>query len=205
MQSLSINVEDRTYVNVMESLVSEEVDRQLQGLPVRVRRYLKTEEVVTYALNRLPALYASSEKGWQYQRKLAQQDMRSKIQDAVRQGIVAVQVDPIRLSRPIQITQGSNTEAEAVLQALKGLLNKPDLDWATALRQLNALEQKRQASKPPVPEEGTRFEQTTAWRPGTYGHQISWRQRQKTPKQSSAQVAQKVPAAANGWNDVNYR
>ncbi|MEM0979788.1 MAG: late competence development ComFB family protein [Cyanobacteria bacterium P01_H01_bin.58] len=205
MQKLNVNVGDRVYVNVMENLVFEEAEQQLHGLPMRVRRYIRVEEVVTYALNRLPALYASSEKGWQYQRQLAQQDLRAKIQDAVRQGVVAVQVDPIRLSRPIQITQERDAESEAVLQTLKILFKKPELDWATALQQLHALQQKRQANATPATEKRTQFEQTAAWRPGTYGHQISWKQRQQKQTSPPAQVPQQVAKGASGWDDVHYR
>ena len=58
---------DRAYTNVMERLVAEEVARQKAKLPPKLREYIKGVEVETYALNRLPALYASSEKGWQVQ------------------------------------------------------------------------------------------------------------------------------------------
>ncbi len=211
MQELSLHTEDRTYVNVMESLVSEEVGQQLDKLPLRVRRYIKAEEVVTYALNRLPALYASSEKGLQYQRQLARRDMRSKIQDAVRQGIVAVQVDPLRLSRPLQMPQ--DKDAEAVLQALRVLLKTPDLDWASALQKLNALQQARQnnmadAAELPTPAASrNHFEQTKAWRPGTYGHEVSWhRRRQAANDKASAGQAEAATAnRAGGWDDVHYR
>ncbi|MEO1094042.1 MAG: late competence development ComFB family protein [Cyanobacteria bacterium J06638_28] len=205
MQESNINVSDRVYINVMESLVAEEVEQQLHELPVRVRRYIRVEEVATYALNRLPALYASSAKGWQYQCQFAQRDLQAKIQDAVRQGIVAVQVDPIRLSRPIQITQERDAEAEAVLQTLKILFKKPELDWATALQQLNALQQQRQANAVPETEKRTPFEPTAAWRPGTYGHQISWKQRQQKSTSSPAQVPQQVSKGGSGWDDVHYR
>ena len=59
--------DNRAYTNVMERLVAEEVERQKAKLPPKLREYIKTVEVETFALNRLPALYASSEKGWQMQ------------------------------------------------------------------------------------------------------------------------------------------
>ena len=55
-------VPKRAYINVMEMLVEEEVTKQIKGLPPRILKYLKQTEVETYALNRLPSLYASSEK-----------------------------------------------------------------------------------------------------------------------------------------------
>ncbi|HEY9887440.1 MAG TPA: late competence development ComFB family protein, partial [Candidatus Obscuribacterales bacterium] len=117
MNGVPPSAPERAYINVMESLVAQEVGQQFQAVPARIRRYLRMEEVVTYALNRLPALYASSEKGWQCQRQLAKRDLHRQIKDAVRQAIMAVQVDPLRLSQPLQVSH--NEEAEAVLQALR--------------------------------------------------------------------------------------
>lgn len=129
--------DERAYVNVMESLVAQEVGKQLLEVPAKVRRYLKMEEVVTFALNRLPAMYASSERGWQCQRQVAKRDLQRKIQNAVHQAIVAVQVDPLRLSQPINADK--NQDAEAVLEALQNLFQLPDLDWAAALKKLDNL------------------------------------------------------------------
>ena len=91
----------RAYINVMESVVVDEVNRQLHHVPGRVRRYLNVEEIVTYALNRLPTLYASSEKGVKHQQQLAKHNLGRQVESAVRQGIAAVQVDPLRLSQPL--------------------------------------------------------------------------------------------------------
>ena len=51
----------RKFHNIMEELVIEEVQRQIVGLPTRLAQYIKKVEVETYALNRLPPLYASSQ------------------------------------------------------------------------------------------------------------------------------------------------
>ena len=68
-------VPKRAYINVMEMLVEEEVTKQIKGLPPRILKYLKQTEVETYALNRLPSLYASSEKGWQHQYEKAKREL----------------------------------------------------------------------------------------------------------------------------------
>ncbi len=120
--------QQKLYINVMETLVSEEVSRQLAGLPERVAKYVKRLEVETFALNRLPALYASSEKGLQHQYDRALSECKPQIVSAVRQAFAAVQVDPIRLSQPLQLNQ----EEEAVLQALRELLHQPELTWQAA-------------------------------------------------------------------------
>ncbi|MEN8447081.1 MAG: late competence development ComFB family protein, partial [Cyanobacteria bacterium J06555_13] len=118
---------DRAYTNVMERLVAEEVARQKAKLPTKLREYIKTVEVETYALNRLPALYASSEKGWQMQYEKAGKANAEAIYKAVRQGIAAVQVDPLRASEPLSVRQSD--ESETILTAFRNMLNQPELTW----------------------------------------------------------------------------
>ncbi|MDA0267225.1 MAG: late competence development ComFB family protein [Cyanobacteria bacterium] len=152
---------DQVYTNVMETLVADEVDRQLDKLPPRVLRFIKRAEVETYALNRLPALYASSTQGFTYQRKRAQREFKVQLAEAVRQALAAVQVDPLRLSNPLDVN--ANGDAQAVLEALKTTFNRPDLDWSTALQELKRLQN--------VSQDNTASDQSrsnTAWRPGTY-------------------------------------
>lgn len=182
----------KLYVNVMELLIAEEVDRQLANLPERVSKYIKRTEVETFALNRLPALYASSEKGLQHQYDRALHEYKSQIFNAVRQAFAAVQVDPIRLSQPLQLNQ----EEEAVLQALRELLKDPDLTWKSALKEIQRLQSRRRGSSktppPPPPAPATRepsnasaesFDRYSeeqhehSWRPGTYGGHVGWKPR----------------------------
>ncbi|RZM79203.1 late competence development ComFB family protein [Leptolyngbya iicbica] len=182
----------KLYINVMEMLVAEEVSRQLAGLPERVAKYVKRLEVETFALNRLPALYASSEKGLEHQYVRALRECKPQIESAVRQAFAAVQVDPIRLSQPLHLNQ----EEEAVLQALRDLLHQPDLTWQEALREIQRIQQQRQgrgtapsppprASAPPAQPkerevedvEERDFRHSPAWRPGTYGGRIGWKPR----------------------------
>lgn len=185
----------KLYINVMEMLVTEEVSRQLASLPERVSKYVKRLEVETFALNRLPALYASSEKGLQHQYDRALHDYKPQIVSAVRQAFAAVQIDPIRLSQPLQLNQ----EEEAVLQALRELLHQPDLTWKSALKEIQRIQRRRQsgaAPAPPLPrksatggaapstlqaaeEEDPDFRHSTAWRPGTYGSRVSWKPHRK--------------------------
>jgi len=182
----------KLYINVMEILVAEEVSRQLASLPERVSKYVKRTEVETFALNRLPALYASSEKGLQHQYDRALHDHRPQIVSAVRQAFAAVQVDPIRLSQPLKLNQ----EEEAVLQALRELLQQPDLTWKMALKEIQRIQSRRQAqgTPPPLPPnpatggastaerdaaEEVDFRHSTAWRPGTYGARLGWKPHHK--------------------------
>ncbi len=199
----------RGYINVMELLVAEEVTKQLKGLPPRMLKYLKQTEVETYALNRLPSLYASSEKGWKHQYEKAKRELFSQIKSAVRQALAAVQVDPIRSSEPLNITMDEN--AEEALDLLRTLYQQPDLGWDDAVERLRALLVSRQGTRETVDSNHspnsptshrTRHRSDTTmeseshpsyWRPGTYGSDVSWRQRRSTTKEPDFD-----------WNDSRY-
>jgi hypothetical protein len=126
----------QTYKNVMEILVSEELERQLKNCPEKLLVYINKLEVATYALNRLPALYASCEKGKNIQKLLAQKQYREEIKKVVRQALAAVQRDPLRASIPLIAEDRKEYHvASAALQNLKSLLeeenllNYQDLNW----------------------------------------------------------------------------
>ncbi|MFH7244797.1 MAG: late competence development ComFB family protein [Spirulina sp.] len=153
----------RAYINVMELLVTEEVEQQLKDLPPRVVKYLKVVEVETYALNRLPALYASSEKGWKHQYDKAKRELRNQIKSAVRQAVAAVQVDPIRSSEPLQI--GQDDEASGVLDSLRDLLKQPDLGWDGVVSRLQDVIAKRPGAASQAPEPDAESSHRTRYRP----------------------------------------
>jgi len=119
----------RTHINVMESLVAKEVERQRAQLPENLAKYIDPVEVATYALNRLPPLYACSTQGWHYQQLQAKNQFRSEITTAVRQAIAAVQRDPIKLSDPLKPEETELKEAHAALQALQDLLEHKEIAW----------------------------------------------------------------------------
>ena len=133
------------YINVMELLVADEVERQFNKLPERVSRYVKRSEVETFALNRLPTLYASSEKGLQHQLDRAHQELKLQIESAVSHAIAAVQVDPIRISQPVHIESTYGREADAVLQLLSEWMRSPNLTWETALQKIQHLNMRSKA------------------------------------------------------------
>jgi hypothetical protein len=196
------------YMNVMELLVAEEVEKQVKGMHPRMLKYLKRVEVETFALNRLPSLYASSEKGWQHQYEKAKREMHNQIKSAVRQAFAAVQVDPIRSSEPLHLQD--NETANAALNALREMLKQPDLSWDGVINRLrSALGQRSDSPPPGSPEEShrTRYRSTLSdmptaehpgdghghyWRPGTYGSEVSW---QKSHNSSGGEF---------DWNDSRY-
>lgn len=154
----------RAYINVMELLVAEEVEQQVRDLSPRIMKYLKVVEVETYALNRLPALYASSEKGWQHQYEKAKRELHNQIKSAVRQAIAAVQVDPLRSSEPLKLDH--EDAASGVLESLRDILKQPNLGWDGVVNQLrDFIAISRSGISPHAAEVGIEASHRTRYRP----------------------------------------
>ena len=73
---------------------------------------------MAYALNRLPALYATSEEGWHRQQLRAKQQLKEQIVTAVRQGLAAVQKDPLKSSTPLK-GEGTAEQKEILMSAIR--------------------------------------------------------------------------------------
>lgn len=158
---------DRIYLNVMEPLVTEEVQRQLQHLPTKVSSYINEVEVIAYALNRLPPLYATSEQGWQQQQRKAKQTMGSQITQAVRQAIAAVQQDPLRSTRPLQLPD--QQDARLALTGLRELLCASDLSWKNLVDQVEQALVSATQGNITWRQRRPRSREGTAWRDSRYG------------------------------------
>ena len=101
--------ENVIYSNAMEPLVIQEVERQLAQLSPQLVAYIHPAQVIAYALNRLPALYATSERGWQLQQQRVKNELQHQVVMAVRQAVAAVQSDPLRAATPIKIPDFQKT------------------------------------------------------------------------------------------------
>ncbi|MFW6296362.1 MAG: late competence development ComFB family protein [Halothece sp.] len=133
-------------VNVMETFVAEEIERQLKQLPPKLSQYIKHYEVATYALNRLPPLYASCEEGVRKQALRAKNELKGEIETSVRQALAAVQRDPIRFSTPL-MQSGLEAEKDRVAIAkIKNYLESKQLTWEDLAK---LVEKKQQFSKSP--------------------------------------------------------
>ncbi|AUC61414.1 hypothetical protein AA637_09710 [Cyanobacterium sp. HL-69] len=115
--------EKKTYKNVMEILVDEEIEYQLvhnKTINPNLRDYINPIEVATFALNRLPSLYASSTEGIQKQKRRAIIKYKKEIHQAVTQGFAAVERDPLRKSTPL------SSEREDIISDARKTLTKFD-------------------------------------------------------------------------------
>ena len=89
-------------LNLMEVMVKEAIFQELEKLPPDICKSINPEEIAAHALNRLPALYITSEKGRIEQQKKARL-MRKQIYLVVLESIKIVINDPIRNSTPLKI------------------------------------------------------------------------------------------------------
>jgi hypothetical protein len=123
----------KCHKNVMEDLVYEEIVRQLRHYPKNLAGYINNVEVATYALNRLPALYASSQNGQSQQIQMARKKYKDQVISAVRRAIAAVEREPLRVSAPIvsdlenhyDLSKTLLTELQTLLQQ-RNLLDYPN-------------------------------------------------------------------------------
>lgn len=130
---------DYIHRNVMELLVADEIERQIVRLPSNIKKFINPIEVATYALNRLPALYASSQQGFNKQKLKGRSEYSVKITQEVRKGLAAVQQDLLRSSTPLLSENESEMdksikEAKAALQELADYLPEKDLTWKNVVR-----------------------------------------------------------------------
>lgn len=116
-----------TYMNAMETLVEREVERQVQALPERVVAYVNKTELSAYALNQLPSLYATSEKGLAYQIQRGQSKHGAQVREAVQRALIAIQRDPIRRNAPL--TDARSPLMQDILRRLQSLLKNEQLNW----------------------------------------------------------------------------
>lgn len=125
------------HLNIMELLVQEEIEHQLKFYPKNLQTYINKVEVATYALNRLPPLYASSAIGKEHQKRTGKRKYKSQITSAVRRALAAIERDPIKQSVPlISDTYAQYKSGKIALKKLEILLkfqriisNNQQLSW----------------------------------------------------------------------------
>jgi Late competence development protein ComFB len=130
------------YKNVMELLVEEEVIKQFKQLSPRVAAYVNPVEWIAHALNQLPPLYATSEKGLHHQAQRGRTKHGAEIKQAVQRALAAIRRDPLRSSVPLHSPHGPGAE---ILSQLRFLLHNEQLEWESVpLAIEQALEQASQ-------------------------------------------------------------
>jgi hypothetical protein len=122
LASHSDRVVSQSNKNAMELLVAEEIKKQLESCSAEIRELVNQVEVATYALNRLPSLYASSEEGLAWQKQRGRKEMQELITATVGEALEVIQKDPARFSTPLLSPE--RQEIQEAREALQELL-----DW----------------------------------------------------------------------------
>ena len=113
--------------NAIEDIVVAEATIQHSHLPLELQQQVQLNEVVCYALNRLPTMYATTQRGWSKLRDRARVELKDQIRQQVQAGIMAVRRDCIRAVDPLPETQLD--QAAIALFQLQELLHQPQLTW----------------------------------------------------------------------------
>lgn len=119
----------KTYINAMEILVEEEVDRRFDQLSKSEKAYLNRMEVVSYALNQLPPMYATSKNGLHYQRQQGREQQAAQIQRAVQHALAAVVRDPIMSYEPLKFQAPAGLRD--ALSRIRAILHAEQVTWET--------------------------------------------------------------------------
>jgi Late competence development protein ComFB len=113
--------------NTIEDIVVEESIQQLCYAQQQLKEKTDLSDVVAAALNKLPPMYATSDRGWQMLRKKANNDLRLQISEAVQQSIVSA-----KPKAPRDIPHISEDELEVPahsLAKLQDILQNYELEW----------------------------------------------------------------------------
>ncbi|NEO28347.1 MAG: late competence development ComFB family protein, partial [Kamptonema sp. SIO4C4] len=86
---------------------------------------INKNDAIAYALNRLPSMYATTQEGYDWQKKRAKESFTRLLAHAAKWGIKAAQRKQKYFSTPLP----SPHPTEDKLQALRTLLGREDLDW----------------------------------------------------------------------------
>jgi len=113
--------------NALEELVIEEAETQFKRLGTDVKNRVDLSEVIAYTLNRLPPMYATTQRGWVQQRKRADQELGAAIAKTVRNGFLSTQSDVLRQSDPIPAHE-LISQARSLFK-LRKLFSKDYLKW----------------------------------------------------------------------------
>lgn len=113
--------------NALEELVIEESEAQYKRLGADVKKRVDLSEVIAYTLNRLPPMYATTQRGWVQQRKRAEQELGNAIAKTVRNGFLSTQSDVLRQNDPIPAHE-LISQARS-LAKLRKFFNKDYLKW----------------------------------------------------------------------------
>ncbi len=116
------------FVNVLEEIIVKEIYIQIEELRPDMQPKVRVVEVLAYALNRLPPLFATSMVGWQYQYDYALNTLHPQISQLVKQGLKTILFgDPLHDITPLP--NHLFTNSAGALYQLSKLFGRKHLRW----------------------------------------------------------------------------
>ncbi|MCY7334360.1 MAG: late competence development ComFB family protein [Pseudanabaena sp. CAN_BIN31] len=114
--------------NVIEDLAIQEVKNQLTHMADVLPRKVGIDDVSAYVLNRLPAMYATTEQGVIWQTQKAKEQLSSQIEATVIQSLMTLSKTPRRLTDPIPLLKFEE-ECELATSQLRLTFQREDITW----------------------------------------------------------------------------
>jgi hypothetical protein len=111
-------------VNVLEHLVFMAIEKTTNP---EVYKKINRDQVATYALNRLPSMYATTALGFRHLRQKAISDLSCELVEAVRNGVIKVLLFSYSDTQPIYAHQFTEEYKEAIA-ALRNILGRSDIN-----------------------------------------------------------------------------
>ncbi|PZU99333.1 MAG: hypothetical protein DCE90_02120 [Pseudanabaena sp.] len=115
-------------VNVLEVLVKQEVVHQVSKMANVLPRKVGIDDVCAYVLNRLPAMYATTEQGIIWQTQRANEQLASQIESTIIQSLMTLSKTPRRLTDPIPLLKFEEGCEQAIAE-LRQIFQRNDITW----------------------------------------------------------------------------
>ncbi len=116
------------FINAVEEIVAKQAAEMIAQMDERISSRLRPSEVIAYALNRLPPMYATSREGFSYLRNKVITEMSGQIYETLQLAVQRVLLgDP--LYDPTPIPDSFFTDSASVLNRLCQVFNREQMRW----------------------------------------------------------------------------
>ena len=125
-------------INVIEYPVIQEVQSQIYNLSPEAKQKINLVEVLAYALNRLPSMYATTKDGYRHHYNTAVGELHPKIAETVQRGIRRLLVGDL-LHDSSGIPDEVFCDPAGLLSRLCDLFNRKQMRWREVPSELHSL------------------------------------------------------------------
>jgi hypothetical protein len=125
-------MESNHIVHSLERLVIRMAQNRAQNFPPTELKFIRLEDVLARTLNRLPALYATSEKGLNHLRHYAQLNIGSEVAIIVHEAMLEVRNLSYQNIDPLMFSKIRYEREQALIKVRKLLFNR-EVKWQNLL------------------------------------------------------------------------